>query len=137
MNKILFLLILLLVAFFMLHSGSNKINTHKELYFNGVATEGSVVSVRTKYRRNQNDLHFLTVSYGVNNHEFIIKSQNGVSWPWVPSKGDVVKVVYAANEPEKSEEFSMWNFYFLPALQLFFGFICIVWVALLAFRKNK
>lgn len=40
MNKILLPLILLLVAFFMLHSGSDKIKKHKDLYFNGVDVQG-------------------------------------------------------------------------------------------------
>lgn len=98
---------------------------------------GRVISIETKHRRNKNDLHFLTVTYSVNNHEFVLKSQNGISWPWVPNKSDLVKVVYEANDPKNSEVFSVWNFYFLPSLQLTFGFLCVAWVALLIFRKNK
>lgn len=136
MSRFLFPLILLLVAFFMLHSGGNKIKTHYHLYSNGVTTQGSVISIRKKYRRNKNDLHFLTVSYSVANHVFVLKSENGISWPWVPDEGDTVTVIYEANEPEKAEVFSIWNFYFFPVLQLIFGLFCMIYGGILLI-KNK
>lgn len=126
MKKFLLPLSFILAAFFMLHSGINKIKNHYGLYFNGLVTQGVVISVSTKYRREKNDLHFLTVSYSVNNIEYTLKSKNGVSWPWVPEKNEYVDLIYNADAPEDSEVYSVWNFYVLPAAQLIVSCLLIV-----------
>jgi hypothetical protein len=136
MSRFLFPLILLFVAFFMLQSSGNKIKTHYHLYSNGVTTQGSVISIRTKYRRSKSDLHFLTVSYGAANHIFVLKSDNGLTWPWVPDEGDTVRVIYEANEPEKAEVFSLFNFFIFPVLQFIFGIFCMICGGILLI-KNK
>lgn len=119
-------MVYLSAAFIMLHSGIDKIKTHYELYLNGVATQGVVTSIQTKYRREKNDLHFLTVSYNVNNREYVLKSNNGFSWPWVPEKNQSVKLIYDAGAPENSEVYSAWNFYLLPAIQLIVSCLLLI-----------
>lgn len=129
-------MVYLSAASIMLHSSIDKIKTHYELYFNGAATQGVVTSIQTKYRREKNDLHFLTVSYNVNNREYILKSTNGLSWPWVPEKNQSVKLIYDESAPENSEVYSAWNFYLLPAIQLIAGCLLLILAGNQIIRKK-
>lgn len=77
------------------------------------------------------------MSYSVANHVFVLKSENGISWPWVPDEGDTVKVIYEANEPEKAEVFSIWNFYIFPTLQFIIGSFCMVFGGVLLIKSKS
>lgn len=136
MNRISFSLVLFICSFFMLHSGAEKIKSHYKLYINGVFIQGEVVFVLTKHRTKKHDLNFLTVSYYVNSEKLVLKGRDSFTWPWVPTRGDVVTVVYDADNHENSAIFSTWGFYVLPVLQILFGFFCFCWGVFLLIRKR-